>query len=46
MNDFVKSKIKWKNFVWMPYRGAHMLTGSVSENSHPKHSHIMRLGNN
>ena len=30
-------------FVWMSYRGAHMLTGSVPEASYPKSSHIARL---
>ena len=33
------------DFVWMSYRGAHMLTDSLPEGSHPKSSHIVRLSN-
>ena len=32
--------------VWLPHRGAHMLTGSLPEKSKTKYSHIVRLGNN
>ena len=35
-----------QDFVWMSYRGAHMPTGSLPEDIHPKPSHIVRLGNN
>ena len=34
------------DYVWMSYGGAHTLTGSLPENSHPKYSHIVRLDNN
>ena len=31
--------------IWMSYRGPHMLTGLPADDSHPKFSHTMRLGN-
>ena len=34
------------HFLWMSYRGAHMLTGSLLEDSYPKYSHTVRPGNN
>ena len=34
------------DIVWLPYTGAHMLTGSLPEKSKTKYSHIVRLGNN
>ena len=34
------------DFVWVSYRGPHMLIESLLENSHPKSSRIARLGNN
>ena len=33
-------------FVWMPDRGLKMLTGSLSEDTHPKSSQIVRLSRN
>ena len=33
-------------FVWMSYRGTHMLTASLPEDSHSKSSNTVRLGNN
>ena len=32
-------------FIWMFYRGPHMLTDSLLEDSYPKSSHIVRFGN-
>ena len=34
------------DFVWTSYGGAHMLIGLLPENSNPKYSHIVKLGNN
>ena len=34
------------DLVWMPYRGAHLLNGLLPEDSHPKLSHVVTLGNN
>ena len=31
--------------IWMSYRGAHMLTDSLLEDSYLKSSHIARFGN-
>ena len=33
-------------FVWMSYRGTHMLTGSLPEDGHSKSFNTARLGNN
>ena len=32
-------------FIWVSYRGPHMLTDSLLEDSHSKSSHIARFGN-
>ena len=42
----VKQVTKALEFVWISYKAAHMLTGSLPENNHPKSYHIVRLGNN
>ena len=34
------------DFIWMSYRGPHMFTGSLKEDSHQKFSHLTILGNN
>ena len=34
------------DFVWMSYRGPHMLFGSLSEYSHRMSCHTAKLGNN
>ena len=34
------------DIIWMPYRGPHMLTGSLPEDSHSKSSHVARFRNN
>ena len=36
---------KVMEFLWMPYRGPHMLTDSLLEDSHSKSSHIARFSN-
>ena len=38
--------IRALDFIWMFYRGPHMVLGSLREESHPKSSHVARLGNN
>ena len=38
--------IRALDFIWMFYRGPHMVLGSLPEESHPKSSHVARLGNN
>ena len=38
--------IRALDFIWMFYRGPHMVLDSLPEESHPKSSHVARLGNN
>ena len=33
-------------FIWMSQRGPYILTGSLTEGSYPKSSHVARLGYN
>ena len=44
LNVFMLTRVL--DFLWMSYRGAHKLDGSLPEDSHPKSSLIVRLGNN
>ena len=44
VNVFMLTRVL--GFLWMSYRGAHKLDGSLPEDSHPKSSLIVRLGNN
>ena len=47
MTEYCCGDTKSLDFLWMSCRDAHMLTASsLPEESHPKHSHIVRLGNN
>ena len=46
MNVHIVVVIRALGFAWMSYRGSHMLTGLLKEDSRPKSSHIAILSNN